>query len=129
MDGLEDKLSSFLSDPSAMEQVLNMARALGLGEPAQPQPAPPEPSAPSDHPPEPPDAQGGAAADDPMLRSLVGVLMEAGRDSGHQAAVFNALRPFVRSDRQAKIDRAAQIARLAHIAGAALRTWAQGKEG
>ncbi len=130
MDGLEDKLSSFLSDPSAMEQILTMARALGLGDSASSQPRAPDAQPPQPaHPTEPDDRSTGAPLDDPMIRSIVGIMAEAGRDSGRQAAVFDALRPFVRSDRREKIDRAAQIARLAHIAGTALKAWQRNEKG
>lgn len=115
MDGLEEKLTSFLSDPSAMEQILSMAHALGLGGDSTPSAPPPE-SAPKG------DAVSlSGAIEDPMLRSLVGVMLDASRDSGRQAALLNALRPFVRHDRREKIDRAAQIAKMAHIAGVALK--------
>ncbi len=122
MDGLEEKLSSFLSDPSAMEQVLSMARSLGLGGTAAPQPPPaatPQP--------EPPQSQQlFAAMEDPMVQVLISTLVEAGKDSGSHTALLNALRPFVRSDRQEKLDRAAQIAKMAHIAGAAIKRYEKG---
>lgn len=123
MDGLEEKLSSFLSDPSAMEQVLSMARSLGLGSAAAPQTAP-APAPQSE--PQPQPQQMFAAMEDPMIQMLITTLIEAGKDSGSQTALLNALRPFVRSDRQEKLDRAAQIAKMAHIAGAALKRYEKG---
>lgn len=108
MDGLEEKLNAVLSDPSAMEQILSMARSLGLGAP------PAQPSAPQDAPPP-------AQQDDPMLRQLLTAVAQAGTESGSQSALFRALRPFVRPEKQEKLDRAARVAQLAHIAGAALR--------
>ncbi len=119
MDGLEEKLTSFLSDPSAMEQILSMARTLGLGGDSAPSAPAPE-NAPRETPVENADSSPGAM-EDPMLRSLVGIMLDASRDSGRQTAVLNALRPFVRHERREKIDRAAQIAKMAHIAGVALK--------
>ena len=111
MDGLEEKLGAFLSDPAAMEQVMGMARALGLG-------PPPESGGSASAPPPPaPDA----APDDPMLRTLLSAVALAGADSGRENELFRALRPFVRPEKREKLDRAARVARLAHIAGAALR--------
>ena len=112
MDALEEKLGAFLSDPAAMEQVMNMARALGLGTSPEGGAAPSrEAAAPaSDAPP-----------DDPMLRTLLSAVASAGADSGRENELFHALRPYVRPERREKLERAARVARLAHIAGAALR--------
>jgi hypothetical protein len=112
MDGLEDKLTSFLSDPSAMDQVLSMARALGLGEPQSEAPK----EAPSEEP------HSIAPVEDPMLRTLISAVLDAGKDNGKEAALFGALRPYVRAERQEKLDRAAQAAKMAHIAGAAIKS-------
>ena len=113
MDGLEEKLGAFLSDPAAMEQIMGMARALGLG-------PPPEGGGAAPDAPPPPPAQG-APPDDPMVRTLLSAVASAGADSGRENELFHALRPFVRPEKREKLDRAARVARLAHIAGAALR--------
>lgn len=122
MDGLEEKLSSFLSDPSAMEQVLSLAKSLGLGGEAPPHPAPKAAPQPEQQPPQ----QFFAAMEDPMMQMLIGTLSEAANSSDSHTALLNALRPFVRSDRQKKLERAAQIAKMAHIAGAALKRYEKG---
>lgn len=117
MDGLEEKLNAVLSDPSAMEQIMSMARSLGLGAPPQTQPPPPQ------------DAPLPAPQDDPMLRQLVSAMAQAGAENGSQSALFRALRPFVRPEKREKLDRAARVAQLAHIAGAALRGLGDGPGG
>ena len=113
MDALEEKLGAFLSDPAAMEQVMNMARALGLGTPPEGSAAAPSRDAASPAPDTPPD--------DPMLRTLLSAVASAGADSGRENELFRALRPYVRPERREKLERAARVARLARIAGAALR--------
>lgn len=113
MDGLEEKLSSFLSDPSAMDQVLSMARMLGFGNT-------PDESASAPQPPEQPPI-GALSPDDPMLSTVIRLVSEVGRDGGSQAALLNALRPFLRPERQEKIDQAVQIAKLIRIAEIALK--------
>jgi hypothetical protein len=49
-------------------------------------------------------------------------VLDAGKDNGKEAALFGALRPYVRAERQEKLDRAAQAAKMAHIAGAAIKS-------
>jgi hypothetical protein len=46
MENLEEKLSSMLSNPQMMQQVMAMAQNLGLGTSQAPEP-PPQPSQPS----------------------------------------------------------------------------------
>ena len=117
MDDLEQKIQSVLSDPEQMQQVLNMARALGVSIPESGEPKAREQEA---SPPEqniPPQA-GVDALSEPVSQ----LLQQAGKLEKRQENLLNALKPFLKPNRREKIDRAMQVARLSHLAGYALRS-------
>ena len=117
MDDLEQKIQSVLSDPEQMQQVLNMARALGVSIPERGEPKAREQETP---PPEqniPPQA-GVDALSEPVSQ----LLQQAGKLEKRQENLLNALKPFLKPNRREKIDRAMQVARLSHLAGYALRS-------
>ena len=127
MSEWEDKLNTLLSDPGAMAQVMQMAQSLSqqMGAPegapppsdGAPTPSGPAPAAPQ---------QNGASGDltsllggvDPaMIQKLLPVLSQMNRpESGETAAFLRALRPFLKPERRDKVERAAQLARLIHLA-------------
>ena len=114
MDELERALRAVLDDPAQLQELRALAGSLGLGQPdaAAPQEAavPPMPVQETVSLPEP------AAA---MLR-------QAGKADKKQEALLLALKPFLRKDRQSKIDRALQAARLASLASLALKNRGRG---
>ena len=88
MSEWEEKLNTLLSDPDAMAQVMNMAQNLSqqMGQ------------------------SGGSAPPPPP------VLSQLNRpESGETAAFLRALRPFLKPERQDKVERAAQLARFIHL--------------
>ena len=103
MEDLESKISDILSDPDAMAGILSMAKSLGLGA-----------SEPTETPP--PADQDNAIPD-----TVAGLLSAAGHLNGKQAALLQALRPFLKESRRRKIDRAMQAARISRIAGYAIQ--------
>ena len=113
MAGIEDTLGQLLSNPEAMGQIMAMAQNLGLG-------PPPEPAGDAAPPPPP-------AVDARLLGILGRLLSDQQENDPRQQALLTALKPFVRPERRASIDRALQIARLSRLAGNALRVF--GKEG
>lgn len=137
MSELEDKLSAILGNPQAMSQIMSLAQSLGGGSVA-PAPPPREQTAP---PPQeiaperqnPPSGQsapdlsallGGLSGGnglDPKLMAMAGRIMEEYQsgDDG-KAALLQALRPFVKERRYAKLDKAVQIARLSRVIRVAL---------
>lgn len=137
MSELEDKLSAILGNPQAMSQIMSLAQSLGGGS-AAPAPPPREQTAP---PPQeiapegqnPPSGQnvpdlsallGGLSGGnglDPKLMAMAGRIMEEYQsgDDG-KAALLQALRPFVKERRYAKLDKAVQIARLSRVIRVAL---------
>lgn len=131
----EEKLNTLLSDPDAMAQVMQMAQSLsqqlGTQSGAQPEEngAAASAGSASSAPPPPPDGAGTSSAALPDLSALLGsidpatirklmpVLAQMNRpESGETAALLHALRPFLKQERQEKVDRAAQLARLIHLA-------------
>ena len=115
MDELERELRAVLSDPGQMEQLRSLAGSLGLSPPEQPQPMPEAPAAQpqtpvfSAQPPSPPEP---AAA----------LLRQAGRMDKRQENLLLAIKPFLRKDRQEKVERALHAARLASLASLALKS-------
>ncbi len=134
--GLEDKVSSLLSSPDVMEQILSMAKSLSGGAAAKPQPAPPEnaASAPVGSPVPPAESSASAASAvfgglDPQLLSMFsGLFQEYGERDDQRVALLLALKPFLKEERSAKIDRAIQLTKLARVAKAALRGLKGGKD-
>lgn len=140
MAEFDEKLNSILSNPDAMSQIMQLAQSLGGGGGAPgPQagggPPPDGPAAPppSQQPawgPPPPSAGGGgnllsslAGGLDPKLLSrLLPLVQELGGDSNARNLLY-ALRPYLRSDRQEKVERALQLARLFHLGKKFLSGW------
>ena len=124
----EEKLNSILSNPDAMSQIMQLAQSLSGG---QEQPSDP----PSPLPPPTPAPRQSAPAQD-MLSSLAGgldpklltrllpIIQELGgqQDSNARALLY-ALRPYLREDRQEKVERALQLARLFHLGKKFLTGW------
>ena len=134
MAGFEEQLNSILGNQEAMNQIMSLARSLS-GE------QPPKEAAPALESP----AEGettyvpvGETSPDlsAMLGKLDPKLIQVGMDVIRQvqntedrnAALLNALRPFRREERRARLDRALQIARMARLVRVALGSLG-GKEG
>ena len=118
MDGdLGSLLSSVMSDPEQMAKLSAMAQSLLGGTDAG---APsPEPPAPAVQPaPVSSGLDGGLTA---ALGKALGSLSGRG-GSSRSAALLGAMRPYMRPEKQEKLDRALQIARMVHVASAVLGT-------
>ena len=133
MAEFDDKLNSILSNPDAMSQIMQLAQSLsgpgpGQEPPPAPPPSPPQPSSP------PPPPGGGdlfsslsslAGGMDPkLLTRLLPLIQELGgqRDSNARALLY-ALRPFLKEEKQNKVERALQLARLFHLGKKFLSGW------
>jgi len=111
----ENKLNSLLADPNAMAQVMQLAESLqgqlGTDTPAQ-APAPTIESAAPDL-----LSQLTGGLDPALLTRLLPVVQQLNRKESSEAAqLLYALRPFLRPERRDKVERAVQLARLAHLA-------------
>lgn len=107
MEGIEDKLGQLLNDPNSMAQIMSMVQSLGLG-------APPEEKEDTAPPP-----------NDEMLRSVLQIMQQTQQDSPREEALLKALKPFLRQGRQKQMDKAMQLARMARLAGCAIRSFGQ----
>lgn len=115
----EDKLENILSNPQAMEQIMSLARSLE-GNGSSPAPSPSEPpsgdqqiqqAAPSSA-----GLLDGLSQLDPKMLSVAAKLMsQANQGDDHRTALLQALRPFVKEARYAKLDKAIQIAKLSRL--------------
>lgn len=124
MSEWEEKLNTLLSDPDAMAQVMSMAQNLSQqlgakdGDPAAPGEDAADSGASDPGSSAPPDLSSLLGSLDPAaIRKLTPLLSQLNRpESGETAAFLRAMRPFLKPERQEKIDRAAQLARLIHLA-------------
>ena len=129
MAEFEDKLNAILGNQEAMSQIMSLAQSLSGGsgphqsggEPSagresygEEQSAPP-PSAP------PPDLSALLGQLDPgMLQMGMRLVREYQGDDDRNAALLAALRPFLKEDRRAKLDRALELARVTRLIRVAL---------
>ncbi|WP_298029795.1 hypothetical protein [uncultured Dysosmobacter sp.] len=117
MEGFDEKLNSLLSNPDAMAQIMQMAQSLSGGQEAPPGPSPaPPPPAPSGSP------FQGFGGDPKLLAKLLPLVQELGGDSNARQLLY-ALRPYLKEERQAKVERALQLARLFHLGKKFLADW------
>lgn len=147
MSELEEKLEGILGNPQAMAQIMSLAQSLNLGggqpsgeaetqEAGHPQAAPSP--APASAPPAPPPPAagglggllGGLNSLDPKMLSAAANLMGqyAGGGDDQRTALLTALRPFVKEQRYAKLDKAIQIAKLSRLIRSGLDLFRAGKE-
>ena len=141
MSELEEKLEGILGNPQAMAQIMSLAQSLNLGGsgqspdpgqeadqasgPAAPAQSESAPAAPAPTPPAAPADLGAGLGG--MLGALgnldAGTLSAAAQLMGQfnsggddqRVALLTALRPFVKEERYAKLDKAIQIAKLSRL--------------
>ena len=120
MAEFDEKLNSILSDPRAMAQIMQLAQSLSGGQ--EQQSAPPPPPAPSP----PPTASFSSllgGMDSGMLLKLLPLIQELGGQDSNARNLLYALRPYLREERQQKVERALQLARLFHVGKKFLANW------
>ena len=115
MGEFEEKLDQILNNPQAMEQIMSIARSLG-GSPPNPTDVRPEPNPCST----PIDSPGEGGFDPELLTSIMSLLAQSQHGSNERIALLQALRPFVKEQRYAKLDKAIQIARFSRLIRMAL---------
>ena len=121
----DEKLNSILSNPDAMSQIMQLAQSLSGGqEQAPPPPPPPQPTPRSSVPAQDILSSLTGGLDPKLLTRLLPVIQELGgqQDSNARALLY-ALRPYLREDRQEKVERALQLARLFHLGKKFLAGW------
>ena len=145
MAEFDDKLNSILSNPDAMAQIMQLAQSLSGGTeggaPGAPPPPPPHTGgiatghsphpapAPSQAPPpsggDPLSALAGGLDPQLLLRFLPLLRELGGQQDSNARQLLYALRPYLKPERQEKVERALQLARLFHIG----KKFLSGREG
>ena len=124
MSELDEKQNALLSNPESMAQIMQLAQSLSgkSPEPAStpvPPPAPPPPSAPTA-----PLSSLPGSLDPKLLARMLPIIQELGQEPNQQARqLLYALRPYLKSERQERIERALQLARLIHVGKKFLSGW------
>lgn len=133
MAEFDEKLNSLLSDPGAMSQIMQLAQSLSGGAEQTPPPPPqgPPPVSPAPPPPSVPQSPdllssltGLAGGMDPtLLMRFLPLVQELGNQNSNARQLLYALRPYLRPERQEKVERAIQLARLFHLGKKFLAGW------
>ena len=132
MAEFDEKLNQLLSNPDAMAQIMQLAQSFSGG--AQQRASAPPPAAAPAPPPQPQTQSAGGGGDllssltgglDPkLLMKLLPLIQELGsqQDSNARQLLY-ALRPYLKEERQEKVERALQLARLFHLGKKFLASW------
>ena len=122
MSDFEEKLNAILSDPNAMAQVMQLAQSLNLDGPPPSDSAGDEAAT---------STEGKASETNPLsgISDLLGQIdpqviqrllpllgeLKGGEEQDRRLQLLNALRPFLKPERQEKVERAVKAARLIHL--------------
>ena len=121
MAEFDEQLNNILSNPNAMSQIMQLApsRSGGQERPT----APPPPQAKQSSPPDLLSSLTGGI-DPKLMARLLPLIQELGsqQDSNARALLY-ALRPYLKEERQEKVERALQLARLFHLGKKFLAGW------
>lgn len=122
----EEQLNQILGDPQAMGQIMSLAQSLSgkqeehreespdREEAEEETAAPPETEEPSP-------LSALAGLDPKLLQMGMGLLSEYSAQDDKKTALLAALKPFLKPERQEKMDQAVRIARLTRVIRTALK--------
>ena len=136
MDNMEQKINAFLSNPEAMEKLMSVARSI------RPDDKPPKNTTPENQSvqvmakSEPNPFAGGFGSlldglqnvNPQMLSSLMSLIGAYNGGDDRREALLMSIKPYLRNERQAKLERAAQMMRLARTARIGLKSLLGGVE-
>jgi len=105
MEGLENTIQQILGNPESMTQIMSLAKSIGLSPPGE-------------------DTKDEQHKEDlsPILEILKNTAVRP-----KETRLLEALMPYFSAERQQRLERAVRVARVAQLAGAALKNMA-GKE-
>lgn len=124
MAEFEEKLTSILGNQQAMDQIMALARSLSGEKEGAGEDAPREEGEPTERETASSHGEGGNSPDlsqllsgvDPsMLQMGMRLFQEYQGTDDRNAALLQALRPFLREERRAKLDKAVRIARMTRL--------------
>ena len=124
MAEFDERLNQILSNPDAMAQIARLAQSLNAPPPPMPGNPPPSDTAPPPPPdaaPQVPDAAPPLPDADTVAKFLP-LLRDLGGDSDARRLLY-ALRPYLRPQKQEKIERALHLARLFRVGKRFLSQW------
>jgi len=113
MGDFENKMNELLKSPESMEQIMKLARSLSGNSDGHNSDAEHGGPGNAQQNPEPAEFGGGI---DPRLMGLFGAALKEYGSPNDKATLITALKPYLKSDRRDKIDKALQIAKLAKVA-------------
>lgn len=99
MSEMEEKLNRLLGDPEAMGRIVQMAQQLSGNINTPP----------------PPSASNTSDIDPQILAKLFPILKELQTPNSQATQLLYALRPYLKEEKQGKVDRAVKLAHLVHI--------------
>lgn len=124
MGELEDKLNSILSSPAEMEKIMGIARSLSqssFDESKQRK----ETTSKSEQ----TDSSDLFGSLDPkMLTMMTRLMTSMNNNSNDKTAVLNTIKPYLKKERQKKLDEAANLARMAKLARLAFSEFSGGEQ-
>ncbi|MEG1578026.1 MAG: hypothetical protein RRY64_00070 [Oscillospiraceae bacterium] len=117
MSEFEDKLGAILNNPDAMGQIANLAKSFGSGGGAAvPADMSESPEASAEVPTAGSDLFSALGSLDPrIIQTAMKLFTEYSTGDEKKVALLSALRPFVKEERYAKVDRAIQVAKLSRM--------------
>ncbi len=133
MGEFDDKLNEILSSPDTMNQIMSIANSISSGNSAPPEnqdqaqsSRPSQPSAPSIDLSSLTSLLGGgdsplSGLDPSMIGKLMELMQEYRREDDDKAALLTAIRPFLRDERGARIDRVIQVTKLSRVIKLAMK--------
>ena len=126
MAEFDEQLNNILSNPNAMSQIMQLAQSLSGGQELPTAPPPPQAPPPQAKQSSPPDLLSSLTGgiDPNLMARLLPLIQELGsqQDSNARALLY-ALRPYLKEERQEKVERALQLARLFHLGKKFLAGW------
>lgn len=126
MAEFDEQLNNILSNPNAMSQIMQLAQSLSGGQERPTAPPPPQAPPPQAKQSSPPDLLSSLTGgiDPKLMARLLPLIQELGsqQDSNARALLY-ALRPYLKEERQEKVERALQLARLFHLGKKFLAGW------
>lgn len=115
----EEKLGAILNNPQAMSQIMSIAQSLGGDQPPEQTPqGEGEDTQPTEVPSSP--TEDAPALDPAVMEAGLRALSVWQDRSDPRSTLLQALRPFLREERQAKVDKAVRIVRMSKAVRAAL---------
>ncbi len=114
MSEFEDRLNSLLSSPEQMSRIMEFAQSFKNSRSDDTAAPKHEPSPHSSA------APNLSALDPKLLGILSRVMGEYSKGGGEKAELIRSMKPFLKNDKQQRLDKALEITKLAHIARIAL---------